>query len=85
VSTDKRGDAGIRTHGSTEEVPPLGCPPHGATNSAQRETITLMEAAVRLGIGRNQAYKAADRGEIPTIRIGKRRLVPRAPFERLLA
>jgi excisionase family DNA binding protein len=56
-----------------------------AAQSVECATITLTEAAARLGIGRNQAYKAADRGEIPTIRIGKRRLVPRAPFERLLA
>ncbi|HML93252.1 helix-turn-helix domain-containing protein [Methyloceanibacter sp.] len=49
-----------------------------------RATATIPEAAEKLGIGRNQAYEAARRGEIPTIRIGKRVLVPLAALERLL-
>ena len=34
-------------------------------------TGTIPEAAEILGIGRNKAYEAARRGEIPVIRIGK--------------
>ena len=52
--------------------------------TATRATVTVVEAAKRLGIGRNQAYEAAHRGEIPTIRIGKRILVPTAALDRLL-
>jgi hypothetical protein len=37
-----------------------------------------------LGIGRNQAYEAAKRGEIPTIALGNRKLVPKATFHRML-
>jgi excisionase family DNA binding protein len=48
------------------------------------KTQTIDEAAKVLGIGRNQAYAAAKRGEIPTIRIGKRILVLREPLKRLL-
>ena len=47
-------------------------------------TVTVTEAAEILGIGRNTAYEAVRRGEIPTIRIGKRILVPVAALERLL-
>ncbi len=54
-----------------------------ATDKSKTQTID--EAAKELGIGRNQAYAAARRGEIPTIRIGKRILVLREPFTRLLA
>ncbi len=50
-----------------------------------RVTLTVEEAAARLGIGRNAAYVAANKGQIPAIRIGKRLLIPRAAFERLLA
>ena len=46
---------------------------------------TIPEAAKKLGIGRNTAYEAARRGQIPTIKIGKRLLVPREALERLLA
>jgi excisionase family DNA binding protein len=49
-----------------------------------RVTISVKEAAKLLGIGRNQAYEAAKRGEIPVIRIGKRVLVPVAALERKL-
>jgi excisionase family DNA binding protein len=46
-------------------------------------TLSIAEVAKVLGIGRNQAYEAARRGEIPTIRIGRRMLVPAVAFERL--
>jgi excisionase family DNA binding protein len=55
------------------------------TDSSKRQTISVSEAAERLGISRNHAYEAAKSGEIPTIKIGKRVLVPLAAFERLLA
>ena len=48
------------------------------------KTQTIDEAAKELGIGRNQAYAAAKRGEIPTIKIGKRILVLREPLKRML-
>jgi excisionase family DNA binding protein len=51
----------------------------------KRATTTVEAAAKRLGIGRNQAYAAAARGEIPVIRIGKRLLVPIAALERMVA
>lgn len=54
------------------------------TSKSERKTLSIAEAAKMLGIGRNQAYEAARRGEIPTIRIGRRMLVPAAAFERLL-
>ena len=50
----------------------------------ERETLTVEEAAQRLGIGRGTAYEAAKRGEIPTIRLGKRLVVPKAALERML-
>ncbi len=52
--------------------------------SVTKQTFTVEEAAVQLGIGRNSAYEAARRGDIPTIKIGKRILVPRAALERFL-
>ncbi len=47
-------------------------------------TLSMRGAAEHLGIGLNQAYEAARRGEIPTIKIGKRILVPLAALERML-
>ncbi len=56
------------------------------TNAAQmgRRTITIDEAARELGLSRNAAYDAAKRGDLPTIKMGRRLLVPRIPFEALL-
>lgn len=45
-------------------------------NDAKCETFTIQETAIILGVGRNSAYEAARRGEIPTIDIGNRKLVP---------
>jgi excisionase family DNA binding protein len=39
-------------------------------------TITVARAAQLLGIGRRQAYEAVHRGEIPSLRVGRRLLVP---------
>jgi excisionase family DNA binding protein len=51
-----------------------------------RQTIDILDAAKRLGIGKNQAYDMVREGTIPTIKTGKRRrVVPLAAFERLLA
>lgn len=49
-----------------------------------RATVTVEEAAKRLGIGRNQGYEGVHRGDIPSIKIGKRILVPVAALNRLL-
>jgi excisionase family DNA binding protein len=54
------------------------------SSETQRWTLSVKEAAKLLGVGRNKAYEAARRGEIPTIRIGKRILVPVAALERML-
>lgn len=50
----------------------------------QKLTYSVEEAGEILGISRSSAYEAAYRGDIPTLRIGKRILVPRIPFERML-
>ena len=50
----------------------------------RRLTMTVPEAAQKLGIGHNQAYQAARSGELPTIRIGNRILVPVSALENKL-
>ncbi len=47
-----------------------------------RATVTVPEAAQLLGIGRDNAYRAAASGQLPTIAIGRRLVVP---VPRLLA
>jgi excisionase family DNA binding protein len=54
-------------------------------DSNRPKTVSVVEAGKELGIGRDLAYAAAKRGEIPTIRIGTRLLVPRAALEAMLA
>jgi hypothetical protein len=50
----------------------------------QRLLDTVPEAERLLGLGRNAAYDAAKRGDIPTLRIGRLLLVPKIPFHRML-
>lgn len=42
----------------------------------QRLTLTVDEAGKMIGVCRNTAYKLVHNGEIPSIRIGRRLLVP---------
>jgi excisionase family DNA binding protein len=51
----------------------------------ERRTLDLWPDVGRiLGLSRPSTYAAAKNGQIPTIRIGGRILVPRAALERLL-
>ena len=50
-----------------------------------RKTVSVDEAAEMLGICRNTAYAAIQRGEIPVLKIGRRFLVPLPALERMLA
>ena len=46
-------------------------------------TLSVTQAAILLGVARNTAFEAARSGElagVPVIRVGRRLLVPRAPF-----
>jgi excisionase family DNA binding protein len=45
--------------------------------------LTVPEAAQVLRIGRSAAYEAAQRGELPTVRFGRRLRVPRHALLRL--
>lgn len=49
-----------------------------------RLTLSVEEAGRLLGLSRNSAYEGARRGEIPTIRVGKRLLVPVAKLHEIL-
>lgn len=50
-----------------------------------RLVFTVEEAAQLLGISRSFAYEAVQRGDIPSMRIGKRILVPKTALERFLS
>jgi excisionase family DNA binding protein len=49
------------------------------------DVMTVTEAAEFLRLGRNSIYEAIRRGEVPTVRIGRRILVPKVGLENLLA
>ena len=47
-------------------------------------TCSVPEAARLLGVSRGVGYEAARSGDLPTIRLGRRLLVPRAALDRML-
>lgn len=47
-------------------------------------TMTVDEASAVLGLSRASTYEGVARGEIPSIRIGRRLLVPTAALRRML-
>jgi len=48
------------------------------------DVLTPEETAKLLRIGRNAAYEAIQRGDIPSVRIGRRILVPKLALQRML-
>jgi excisionase family DNA binding protein len=54
------------------------------TSNLQKGTYTVEEAAAILGVGRSTAYEAANNGDIPAVRIGRRLLVPKLALQNLL-
>jgi excisionase family DNA binding protein len=54
-------------------------------SSEAKLTMSVSEAAKKLGIARNSLYEGIKRGEVPCIRIGKRILIPIAALEKKLS
>lgn len=50
----------------------------------ERLTVTVEEAAELLGISRAFAYLLVARKEVPSLRLGRRVLIPRRALDRLL-
>lgn len=55
-----------------------------ATKAAGRAVLCVAEAAELLGISRALAYDLIRRNELPSVRLGRRILVPRVAIEQLL-
>ena len=51
----------------------------------ERLVLSVAETAGLLGISRGLAYELARRGEIPTMKLGRRKVVPRAALTALIA
>jgi excisionase family DNA binding protein len=68
----------------------IGCPTllkeqTQVTQTNTRRTIDVAEVGRILGISRNLAYTAVRDGTIPSLKIGKRVVVPLEAFERYIA
>ncbi len=51
----------------------------------ERLVYTIAEAAKLLSLSRGSAYQLAREGKIPTLRLGKRLVVPKAALLKMLA
>lgn len=52
--------------------------------AVERLTYTVREAAQVLGIGKDLAYQLIKSGELPSVKLGGRLVVPKIALERLL-
>lgn len=64
--------------------PPVQIEDMHMTTQVEPLTISVAEAARRLGISRDNAYTQAREGRLPTVRIGHRILVPVKKLESLV-
>ena len=49
-----------------------------------QKVLTVKEVAKQLGLGINQTYAACERGQIPSMRFGRRWVIPQSAFEKWL-
>jgi len=80
---DKVVETATKPAKKREAKPRLGCSP--LRQSGEPLTYTVKEASKRLGISSERGYAAVNAGQIPVIMLGKRRVVPAAALQRLLA
>jgi excisionase family DNA binding protein len=57
--------------------------PHRSDSLDMPLLVSVPEAARLLGVGKTFAWTLVHSGSVPTVRLGKRVLVPRAALERL--
>jgi len=50
----------------------------------ERLALSVEEAGALLGISRDLAYDLVNRGDLPSVRLGRRLVVPRRALERLV-
>ncbi len=50
----------------------------------EKEIYTVSELVEKLGIGFNKAYELVNTGNIPSIKVGKRYLIPKKALEEWL-
>lgn len=74
----------METHRAEPEQEARGGPSPTEARPTQRLTFTVDEVAVALGISRSSAYECAKRGDIPTVRLGRRIVIPRRAVLELL-
>jgi len=60
----------------TDQVDKSTCGPLTVADVRGRPTITVPEVGRLLGLGRAASYEAVTRGDIPSITIGRRKLIP---------
>ena len=53
-------------------------------SKTERLTLNVTEVAAHLGLSRNATYLAIKNGQIPSVKIGKRLLIPKIQFEKIL-
>jgi excisionase family DNA binding protein len=77
----------MQTHNTTIHIDPCRPPlPRALSGSGEdgRLVLTVAEAAELLGISRALAYELVARGELPSIRLGRRIVVPRVKLAALV-
>ena len=85
MPTKTRAKRGRRRAPPRRKPPVHSSPTSASTSLAHCRTMTAHELATLLGVDRKTVYQGALRGEIPSIRIGRRVLFPHSAIESWLS
>ena len=77
MTQDREQPSGLARLASPSDRPPAPL--------SERLALSVDEAGALLGISRDLAYDLVARGELPSVRLGRRLVVPRRALEEALA
>jgi excisionase family DNA binding protein len=64
---------------------PLAESRYGEKNVTDRQTLTPADIAKLWGLSKNSVYEALRRGEIPSVRVGRKFIIPADALNKLLS
>ena len=81
---EREGDEGMGADRGPADASGADAQPPRVVSLTERLALSVEEAGFLLGISRDLAYDLVARGEIPSVRLGRRLVVPRRALEEAL-
>jgi excisionase family DNA binding protein len=79
------GGTAATNHACAATVPPLRAELDSGVSEMDKLIVSVAEAAEMLGVSDDLVYELTARGDLPCLRLGRRKVIPRQAIESLVA